>query len=345
VAFVLLIACANLANLQLAQGSARKRELVVRAALGAGRGRLVRQLVTESLILAGLGGALGVALALGLLEVIEATMPPYRLPSEADVRLSVPVLAFSLAATTIAGVLFGCAPAWQATRVSLSETLKEGGRSTTGGSRNRLRRALVMVEFALALSLLTGGGLAIHSLLRLTRTDLGFRTERLLTFSLPVPPARLADEAALRAFYRGMLERIEAMPGVSSASVSTGIPVEGATLPVGTRSARAAGGRTHGTRPERGAADRGRLPRRPPSTTVTLRTSVDPAGRASRARRGAPCGPCGRWCRRPRHAPYREAGSAPAPADCVRSARCRPSCTGARSRAAPGCSARRRSPA
>jgi predicted permease len=233
VGFVLLIACVNVANLQLARGSARQRELVVRAALGAGRHRLVRQLLTESLILAAVGGALGVALALGLLDVIAATLPPFTLPSEADVRLSVPVLLFTLAATSLAGVLFGCAPAWQATRLQPAETLKEGGRAAGGAGRNGLRRALVVVEFALALSLLTGGGIAVHSLIRLARTDLGFRTERLLTFSLPVPETRLADETAVRAFYRRILEGIQAVPGVAAAAVSTGIPVEGTRFGMG----------------------------------------------------------------------------------------------------------------
>ena len=223
VAFVLLIACANVANLQLARGAARQRELVVRAALGAGRRRLVRQLLTESVLLAVVGGALGVALALGLLDVIEATMPPYTLPSEADVRLSVPVLLFTIAATTLAGVLFGCAPAWQASRLNLAETLKEGGRSAASG-RHRVRRALVMVEFGLALALLAGGGLAIHSLIKLTRVDLGFRTERLLVVNLPVPDTRLRDADAVRVFYRHLLERVEAVPGVTRATVSTGIP-------------------------------------------------------------------------------------------------------------------------
>ncbi len=223
VGFVLLIATANVANLQLARGAARQRELVVRAALGAGRSRLVRQLLTESVLLAVVGGALGVALAMGLLDVIEATMPPYTLPSEADVRLSVPVLLFTLAATTLAGVLFGCAPAWQASRLNLAETLKEGGRSAASG-RHRLRRALVMVEFGLALALLAGGGLAIHSLIKLTRVDLGFRTERLLVVNLPVPDTRLRDQGAVRVFYRRLLERVEAMPGVTQATVSTGVP-------------------------------------------------------------------------------------------------------------------------
>jgi putative ABC transport system permease protein len=223
VAFVLLIACANVANLQLARGASRQRELVVRAALGAGRRRLVRQLLTESVLLAVLGGVLGIALALGLLDVIAATLPPYTLPSEADVRLSIPVLVFTLAATTLAGVLFGCAPAWQASRLNLAETLKEGGRSAASG-RHRLRRGLVMVEFGLALALLAGGGLAIHSFLKLVRLDLGFRTERLLVFDLPVPEARLRDPDAVRAFYRRLLERVEAVPGVNAATVSTGVP-------------------------------------------------------------------------------------------------------------------------
>ena len=223
VGFVLLIACANVANLQLARGSARQRELVVRSALGADRRRLVRQLLTESVVLALVGGALGVALARGLLDVIQATMPPFTLPSEADVRLSVPVLLFTMAATSLAGVLFGCAPAWQASRLHLAETLKEGGRSAASG-RHRLRRGLVMVEFGLALALLAGGGLAIHSLIKLTRVDLGFRSERLLVFDLPAPDTRFRDADAMRAFYKRLLERVEAVPGVTAATVSTGIP-------------------------------------------------------------------------------------------------------------------------
>jgi putative ABC transport system permease protein len=229
VGFVLLIACANVANLQLARGSARQRELVLRSALGANRRRLVRQLLTESVVLALVGGAMGVALARGLLDLIEVTLPPFTLPSEADVRLSVPVLLFTIAATSLAGVLFGCAPAWQASRLNLAETLKEGGRSAASG-RHRLRRALVMVEFGLALALLAGGGLAIHSLIKLTRVDLGFRTERLLVFNLPAPETRFRDADAMRAFYRRLLGRVEAVPGVTAATVSTGIPGWGTTF-------------------------------------------------------------------------------------------------------------------
>ena len=267
VGFVLLIACANVANLQLARGSARQRELVVRSTLGADRRRLVRQLLTESVVLALVGGALGVALARGLLDVIQATMPPFTLPSEADVRLSVPVLLFTIAATSLAGVLFGCAPAWQASRLNLAETLKEGGRSAASG-RHRLRRALVMVEFGLALALLAGGGLAIHSLIKLTRVDLGFRTERLLVFNLPAPETRFRDADAMRAFYRRLLERVEAVPGVTAATVSTGIPGWGTTLrrAVRDRGPAGAGGlRPEGRRVQHGLARLLRDVRDPPA--------------------------------------------------------------------------------
>jgi predicted permease len=226
VAFVLLIACANVANLLLARGTARQRELAVRAAVGASRRQVIRQLVTESLVLALIGGGLGVVLASTLLQVIMAMMPEYTLPSEADVQLNVPVLLFTLAACALSGILFGCAPAWQASRTDMNETLKESGRSVSGG-RHYLRRALVVIEFALALTLLAGGGLAIHSLFQLARVDLGFRSDRLLTFSLPVPDGKFTNADQIQAFYRQLLERVQTVPGVTSAAVSTGMPVRG----------------------------------------------------------------------------------------------------------------------
>jgi putative ABC transport system permease protein len=229
VAFVLLIACANVANLLLARGTARRRELAVRASLGASRSDLVGQLVTESSVLAMLGGAVGVALAYALVRVIVVLMPPYTLPSEADVRVNLPVLLFTLGACAVSGVLFGLAPAWQAARSNVNEGLKEAGRAVSGG-RTGLRRVLVAVEFALALMLLAGGGLAIQSLFTLSHVDLGFRTERLLTFSLPVPAARLASGEAVTAFYQRLLDGVSAIPGVTSASVSTGMPVNGTSF-------------------------------------------------------------------------------------------------------------------
>jgi putative ABC transport system permease protein len=226
VGFVLLIACANVANLLLARGTARQRELAVRASVGASPGTIGRQLIVESLVLAMAGGALGVALAYALVRLIMGTMPEYTLPSEADVRLSLPVLLFTLAACAISGVLFGSVPAWQAARQNISETLKEGGR-VMGGARHRLRLALVVVEFGLALTLLSGGGLAIHSLLNVAAADLGFNTEHLLTFSLPVPNEKLTGPEQVSTFYEQLLARVQAVPGVLSASVSTGMPVSG----------------------------------------------------------------------------------------------------------------------
>ncbi len=229
VGFVLLIACANVANLQLARGTARQREIAMRASLGASPGQLFRQLLTESVVLAGIGGVLGVALAWVLMNVIMAMMPPFTLPSEADVRLNVPVLLFTLGISLLCGVLFGCAPAWQAGRANVNETLKEGGRSV-GGARHRLRRALVVIEFALALTLLAGGGLAIHSLVKLGNVDLGFRSDHLLTFNLPVPQGSLKGNDAVNAFYLQLLDRMSAVPGVTAVSVSTGIPVNGTSF-------------------------------------------------------------------------------------------------------------------
>ena len=229
VGFVLLIACANVANLLLARGTARQRELAVRTAVGASRGQVIRQLIIESLVLALIGGALGVALAAGMLQIIMALMPEYTLPSEADVRLNVPVLLFTLAACALSGVLFGCAPAWQASRSDMNETLKDAGRSIAGG-RHYLRRALVVIEFALALTLLAGGGLAIHSLFELSRVNLGFRSDKLLTFSLPVPDGKFANADQIRTFYGQLLERVQSVPGVMSATVSTGMPVRGASF-------------------------------------------------------------------------------------------------------------------
>ena len=229
VGFVLLIACANVANLLLARGTARQRELAVRASVGASPATIARQLIVESLVLAMSGGALGVALAYALVRVIMGTMPEYTLPSEADVRLSLPVLLFTFAACLLSGVLFGSVPAWQAARQNTSETLKEGGR-VLGGGRHRLRLALVVMEFGLALTLLSGGGLAIHGLVKMSAADLGFRTERLLTFSLPVPNGKMTDSAQVTTFYEQLLARVQAVPGVASVSVSTGMPVNGTSF-------------------------------------------------------------------------------------------------------------------
>jgi putative ABC transport system permease protein len=227
VGFVLLIACANVANLLLARGTVRQREIAVRASLGATRRELFRQLLTESLALAAIGGALGVGLAWALLRAIVALMPPYTLPSEAEVGLNAPVLLFTLGATVLAGVLFGCAPALQAVRLNLNDTLKEGGRSGVSAVRHRVRHALVLAEFSLALTLLAAAGLAVHSFWNLTHVDMGFRTDHLLTFSLPMPSDRLKTPEQITVFYQQLIERVQALPGVTAVSASTGMPVQG----------------------------------------------------------------------------------------------------------------------
>jgi putative ABC transport system permease protein len=225
VGFVLLIACANVANLLLARGTVRQREIAVRASLGASRGQLFGQLVTESLGLALMGGIAGVGLGWGILKAVTAYMPANTLPSEAEVTLSLPVLLFTLGATVLVGILAGCAPAWQASRLDLNEILKQSGRSFSSG-RQWLRRALVVGEFAVALTLLAGAGLAIHSFWRLTRLDLGVRTDHILTFYLPVPQGRLTKPEEIRNFYGQLLARIQAVPGVASTSAATGRPLE-----------------------------------------------------------------------------------------------------------------------
>jgi putative ABC transport system permease protein len=227
VGFVLLIACVNVANLLLAKGTTRQKEVALRAALGASRKNIFAQFLTENLLLAFTGGVLGIGVGLVALRALVASMPEGTLPSEADLTLNIPVLLFSLAASTLAGLLFGCAPAWYATRIDPAEALKEGGRSGTGAGRQRLRRLLVIGEFGLALTLLTGAGLAIHSFWNLTRVDLGVNTTNVQTFFLPVPDARPKDPRQITAYYQQMIASIKAVPGVLDASASVGLPLEG----------------------------------------------------------------------------------------------------------------------
>jgi len=227
VGFVLLIACANVANLLLARGTARQREVAVRASLGASRGRIFGQLLTESLALALAGGILGIGLGWGILRAVTAYMPPDTLPSEADVTLNLPVLLFAFGATVLAGVLAGCAPAFQAARLDLNDTLKQTGRALSGGGRHWLRRTLVVGEFTLALTLLAGAGLAIHSFMKITQLDLGVRTDHILTFWLPIPQEQMTDPNQIRNYYREMQARIGAVPGVLNVTVSTGLPIDG----------------------------------------------------------------------------------------------------------------------
>jgi putative ABC transport system permease protein len=230
VGFVLLIACVNVANLLLARGVTRQKELAVRSAVGAGRATIFGQLLTESLVLALAGGALGVGVGYGMLQGLIAAMPRNTLPSEADLRLNIPILLFTLAATTMAGVLAGSVPAWYASRVDPGEALKEGGRTGTSVAKHELRRILVIAEFTLALALLAGAGLAIHSFWNLTKVDLGIKTDHILTFFLPVPDEKWKDKdpVLITDYYRDILARIDAVPGVQYATAMTGLPPYGA---------------------------------------------------------------------------------------------------------------------
>jgi putative ABC transport system permease protein len=226
VGFVLLIACANVTNLLLARATAREREIAIRASIGASRARLFRQMISEGVLLAMIGGAAGVALGFGILKLLLRYMPPNTLPSEADVSLNLPVLLFTLSATLIAGVLAGSAPAFQAARLNLNAVLKQSGRSI-GFGKHFVRRALVVGEFALALTLLAGAGLAIHSFWKVTRLDLGVRTDHILTFFLPVPQGCLTDPNKIRNFYRDILSRVSAVPGIRDVTATTGMPLQG----------------------------------------------------------------------------------------------------------------------
>jgi predicted permease len=228
VGFILLIACVNVANLLLAKSLSRQKELAVRSALGASPGVIFTQLITESLLLALTGGVLGVGVGYGMLKGIEAVMPDGTLPTEADLTLNVPILLFTLGATTLAGLLFGCAPAWFSSRVDPNESLKEGGRTGSSRARHWLRRSLVIGEFALALALLAGAGLAIHSFLNLQQVDLGVQTDHILTFYLPVPDSRPNAPTQIISYYKRMLASIDAVPGVSHSAAMTGMPLYGA---------------------------------------------------------------------------------------------------------------------
>ncbi len=228
VGFVLLIACVNVANLLLARGMTRQKELAVRSAVGASRKTIFGQLLTESVVLALAGGALGVGVGYGMLQGLIAAMPENTLPSEAKLTLNIPILLFTLLATTLAGLAAGSVPAWYASRVDPGEALKEGGRTGTSAGKHRLRRGLVVGEFTLALVLLAGAGLAIHSFWNLTRVDLGVKTDHVLTFFLPVPDQRSKDPVEITNYFRDILSRIDAVPGVEHAAAMTGMPLYGA---------------------------------------------------------------------------------------------------------------------
>src|SRR3989449_1402669 len=222
VGLVLLIACANVANLLLVRGAARQREMALRAALGAGRWRIVRQLLGESLLLAALGGVLGVMLAYWGTNLITSYLPG-GLPRLREAAIDSTVFGFTLGLSLLVGVVFGMAPAWQASRANLTQTLQEGGRGSTG-SRQRLRSALVVSEIALTLAVLVGAGLLIRSFWRLQQVDSGFDARNVLMMQISVK-AGPGEGARIADFFEQLLQKVRSLPGVKSVAVSDGLPI------------------------------------------------------------------------------------------------------------------------
>jgi predicted permease len=221
VALVLLIACANIANLLLARMRDRQREIAVRCALGAGRSRVVRQLLAESLIQGVAGGLVGCAMAFVLTPVVLRLIGD-SVPRAADAGVNLPVLGFALFVSLLSGVVFGIIPAVTASKTDLVATLKEGGRSDTGG-HNWLRSALVVGQVALGIVLTAGAGLLITSFVNLTHTDEGFDPDHLLTFTFELPDSLFKDRGPQ--FYRQYFERLRALPGVQEAAGSHNLPM------------------------------------------------------------------------------------------------------------------------
>jgi len=220
---VLLIACANVANLLLARSTARSREFAIRAALGADRKRVVRQLLTESVLLALNASVFGLLLADWGIRLVLAAVPN-SLPRSQEIGLDPHVLLFTLAVTVLTGVLFGLAPAFHSSNVNPQEFLKEGARGS-GGGRHRAEGVFVVAEVGLAVVLLAGAGLMIQSIWRLWRVDPGFNTRHLLTTQVALSPTVMASPAAIRLAYQQMLDRVASIPGVQSASITSLIPL------------------------------------------------------------------------------------------------------------------------
>jgi predicted permease len=226
VAFVLLLACANLASLLLARATARERELAVRSALGAGRGRLVRQLLTESMVLALAGGALGILLAIAgtrALVILGST----QLPRAAEIGLDPAVLLFALALSMLTGLIFGLIPALRATSSDLQTALREGGRGSSGSRGQRMRAGLVVGEVAVAVILVVGAGLMTRSFLELLKVDLGFRPDHVLVVNYSIGDAHQGTRAQMRGYYTDVLDRVRAVPGVVAVGATKALPFRG----------------------------------------------------------------------------------------------------------------------
>lgn len=228
VGMVLLIGCANLANLTLARATARDREVAIRSSLGAGRWRLIRQFLTENVLLSVCGGALGLALGYATMAGLKLAVPPFTLPREASITMDVRVLLFTLILSVVTGIVFGLAPALQATRPDLASSMKEGGRGSSGGrARQRIRGALVVTEVGLAFVLLTGAGLLIRSFFAIQHVDPGFDATNVITAGLPIPDKRFPDAAQLNNYLREVVESVGSVPGVRDVALTSALPMEG----------------------------------------------------------------------------------------------------------------------
>ncbi len=226
VGLVLLIASANVANLLLARAAARQKEIAIRSALGAGRLRVIRQLLTESLLLAITGGAIGLTLGYWGVKLLVA-LNRDRIPRAQDISLDGWVVAFTIGISILTGIVFGLVPALQSSRSDLHETLKEGGRSGSGGTRSGLRSTLVVAEIALALMLLVGAGLLIKSFIKLQQVTPGFQPQNVLVMQLSLPNLKYSGPAQVDGFYQRLLEKVKAIPGVREASTGTNVPLSG----------------------------------------------------------------------------------------------------------------------
>jgi putative ABC transport system permease protein len=228
VGMLLLIACTNVANLLLAQATVREKEIAIRAAIGAGRLRLVRQLLMESLLLGLSGAVLGCLLAWAGLRALVTIIPPDAIPAEALIRLNVPVLLFALGAAVVTSLIFGTVPALYATKRDLNDALRDTGKGVSGGFRHAgLRNALIVGEIALSLVLLTGAGLLMRSFFALQQVDLGFNPSHILVTRLPLPEDRYKTAAQVTGFFRPLLERLKAMPGVVDVTETSTLPPYG----------------------------------------------------------------------------------------------------------------------